>query len=701
MTPDATGRSPLRLLAILLALLLPPAAAVAQEKPAQAMIVLDASGSMWGQIGGEAKISIARRVLSDVLPTMPKGTYLGLMAYGHREKGNCGDIEVLIAPAPGSAAEITGMAKDLSPKGKTPLSEAVRQAAEALRYTEEKATVILVTDGIETCRADPCAVGAELEASGVDFTAHVVGFGLSPEEGRQVACLAESTGGRYFPADDAASLGEALSDTVSEVAQAEPEEPEPAPAALPAASLAAPQSVEIGRRFSVAWDGPGENRDHIVLFDAEGNNGDGRIITSRRLANGDLDKKTLELVAPVKPGAYELQYVYGRTRDVLATATIEVVDAAVSLEAPASVAIGRTFTVKWVGPGGRRDAIEIIDPEGDGGKGRSVAGMRVANGDLDKREVKLVAPAEPGFYHLRYWNGDNREELASREIEILDAETSLSAPESVAMGTRFTVEWVGPGGRRDAVEVFDETGDGGRGKVVGSMRLANGDYDGGKVELVAPAEPGSYLLRYWNGDNRTVLATRPIAVEEMAVSLAAPDSIAIGHLLRVEWAGPGARRDAVEIFDAAALAGKGKVVASKRLANGDMKKRVVELAVPVKPGDYVLRYWNGDSRAVLAERTLRVEAMDVALEAPDAAEAGATIEIAWSGPGAYRDAVEIFDPRARGGQGKAGRSTRLVNGDYDNRKVKLKMPDEPGDYLLRYWNGDYGAVLAERPIAVK
>jgi len=173
-------------------------AAGAQER---AIIVLDGSGSMCGQIDGTPKIAIARDVLGDVLGKVPSSTYLGLMAYGHREKGNCSDIELLIAPAPGSAAEITGMAKDLNPKGKTPISAAVRQAATALKFTENEATVILITDGLETCNADPWAVARELEAAGVDFTAHVVGFGLSAEEGRQVACLAEETGGKYISAE--------------------------------------------------------------------------------------------------------------------------------------------------------------------------------------------------------------------------------------------------------------------------------------------------------------------------------------------------------------------------------------------------------------------------------------------------------------------------------------------------------------------
>jgi Ca-activated chloride channel family protein len=65
---------------------------------------------------------------------------------------------------------------------------------------------VLITDGLENCNADPCALGKELEQAGVDFTAHIVGFGLTAEEGRQVACLAENTGGKYIQASDAGQL---------------------------------------------------------------------------------------------------------------------------------------------------------------------------------------------------------------------------------------------------------------------------------------------------------------------------------------------------------------------------------------------------------------------------------------------------------------------------------------------------------------
>ncbi|MEO3386461.1 VWA domain-containing protein [Mesorhizobium sp. CAU 1741] len=197
------------------------------------MIVLDASGSMWGQIEGKPKLEIARETLRTVLQTVPSDIALGLMAYGHREKGNCADIELVVEPATGTGTAISDAAGSMRFLGKTPLSEAVKRAAEALRYTEDKATVVLVTDGIETCNADPCALGLELERSGVDFTAHVVGFGLSREEGREVACLAENTGGRYIQASDGPGLSDALTQTV--VAEA-PAGPAPAPAPEPEAA---------------------------------------------------------------------------------------------------------------------------------------------------------------------------------------------------------------------------------------------------------------------------------------------------------------------------------------------------------------------------------------------------------------------------------------------------------------------------------
>ncbi|MBO6718712.1 MAG: VWA domain-containing protein [Rhizobiaceae bacterium] len=667
------------------------------------MIVLDASGSMWGQIEGEAKISIARRVLSDVLGTVPGEIELGLMAYGHRQKGQCGDIETLVAPAAGSAATISGAADGLSPLGKTPLTASVRRAAEELKYTEDKATVVLITDGVETCEADPCALGRELERLGVDFTAHVVGFGLSADEGRQVACLAEETGGLYLPADDAEQLTDALTTPFTEIAEAAEPEPEPEPAVeRPEASLDAPDSIEIGRTFTIGWTGPGENRDVIEMHDPDARQGEGVRVGAKRVVNGDLDAMTVDLIAPVNPGSYELRYMWqGDRKEALATRVIEVVEAPVSLDAPANVAIGRTFTVEWVGPGARRDTIRIFDAAARQGEGNVLREKRLVNDDIDNQRVSLQAPAEPGFYELQYYSGDGREVLASRQIEVLEAPVTLDAPAEVAMGTSFTVAWQGPGARRDQIEIYDETADAGRGKVVSSLRIVNGDMDAQTVKLVAPTAPGTYTLRYYNGDNRAVLATLDVTIVELPVSLDAPDEVGIGATFSVAWEGPGARRDQIEIFDPQAQAGRGDVLYYKRIVNGDMDKQTVDLIAPTNTGNFELRYFNGDSRAVLATRPIAIVGVDVSLEAPDTAKIGHTIEVKWQGPGAARDQIEVFDPGAQAGRGDVLFSKRILNGDMNAQTVDLIMPAAPGTYELRYYSGDGREALATRPITVE
>ena len=188
------------------------------------IIVLDASGSMWGQIKKEAKINIAKDVVKDLVADLDPAMELGLTVYGHRKKGDCEDIESVVAvgPADKNKSAFTSVLKGISPKGKTPLSKAVIKAAEELKYTEQKATVILVSDGIETCDYDPCEVANKLEEAGVDFTAHVVGFDINEEEAKlQLTCLAENTGGKFMAASDAASLKSSLDEAVQEVAKSQ------------------------------------------------------------------------------------------------------------------------------------------------------------------------------------------------------------------------------------------------------------------------------------------------------------------------------------------------------------------------------------------------------------------------------------------------------------------------------------------------
>ena len=187
------------------------AALPACAQSTDAILILDASGSMWGQVEGQTKIAAARRAVDSILSKWKPSDRLGLMAYGHRSKGDCRDIELMIPVGRFDPARIRTAVNGLNPKGKTPIADSLRAAASALRTSEGKGTVVLVSDGIETCVADPCAVAAELKKAGVGFVAHVVGFDVAdPAAKAQLQCIARATGGVYLDARDASGLENAL-----------------------------------------------------------------------------------------------------------------------------------------------------------------------------------------------------------------------------------------------------------------------------------------------------------------------------------------------------------------------------------------------------------------------------------------------------------------------------------------------------------
>ena len=135
-------------------------AAQAQEARGKVLFILDGSGSMWGRVEGQPKIAIAKEVMTGLIRELPDNVDAGLQVYGHRSKGDCDDIE-LLAPVGGSdRATLIQRIQEINPKGKTPITRSFQFAAKQLRESEEETTVVLISDGKETCDADPCALAA-------------------------------------------------------------------------------------------------------------------------------------------------------------------------------------------------------------------------------------------------------------------------------------------------------------------------------------------------------------------------------------------------------------------------------------------------------------------------------------------------------------------------------------------------------------
>ena len=193
------------------------------------MIVLDGSGSMSGMgfdRRRDARIVEARAALGEVLPGIERVRRLGLVTYGPGEGRVCERVDLVFRPAPNAAGPILERVDALWPAGATPLTRAVRTAAAALDGAG--GTVVLVTDGKETCGGNPCALADRLALMRPGLTVHVIGFRVTGgrlsrgdevdrDYGRAVAdarCLADRTGGQYIDAQDAEALIAALRETL-------------------------------------------------------------------------------------------------------------------------------------------------------------------------------------------------------------------------------------------------------------------------------------------------------------------------------------------------------------------------------------------------------------------------------------------------------------------------------------------------------
>lgn len=183
-----------------------------------AMIVFDASGSM-GTTDYALKIPRIARLkqsLGVVVPEVAPVRKLGLIVYGEGAYDDCNAIQLHMRPTANAADRLLGIVETINPRGRTPLTESVRQAAEALDYKRQPAVIVLVTDGEETCGGDPCILGTQLEQSGLDVTVHVIGYreGGGGVDYFRSRCIADATGGRYFAVSTEDELIKALRQTL-------------------------------------------------------------------------------------------------------------------------------------------------------------------------------------------------------------------------------------------------------------------------------------------------------------------------------------------------------------------------------------------------------------------------------------------------------------------------------------------------------
>jgi Ca-activated chloride channel family protein len=192
-----------------------------QDCAKDAMLVFDASGSMSGMGFGESsvtRIDQIRKALSRVLPAVAPVRDLGLIVFGPGSKNSCENIDLKLPVAHYSADRIMAELNTVQPYGQTPLTQAVKAAAEALHFREKPAVIVMLTDGDETCQGNPCELARQLKAEGKDVTVHVIGYMLryatEPTGGQMARCFSEVTGGLFTSTESTDELVSALKKTL-------------------------------------------------------------------------------------------------------------------------------------------------------------------------------------------------------------------------------------------------------------------------------------------------------------------------------------------------------------------------------------------------------------------------------------------------------------------------------------------------------
>jgi Ca-activated chloride channel family protein len=211
-------------------LLLCPASASAAEQGERppcnedAMLVFDASGSMAGNVDQgiatiKPRIDEVRSALAKVLPSATRFRRVGLITYGPGPYQQC-NVQLNLKPTPDAADLIMRDVNALNPAGKTPLTQAVTQAAEVLEFRVKPGVIVVLTDGEETCGGAPCDLGKLLHQEAAQLTIHVIGFRVKDFSwtGEQsildAKCLAERNNGLYISAEREDELIEALEKTL-------------------------------------------------------------------------------------------------------------------------------------------------------------------------------------------------------------------------------------------------------------------------------------------------------------------------------------------------------------------------------------------------------------------------------------------------------------------------------------------------------
>lgn len=181
------------------------------------LFVFDASQSMWAKWESDSRINIAKRMMAQMLDSLKglENIELALRVYGHQKPvppQDCSDTRLEVPFKKNNIDEIKAVIQKLEPKGTTPIALSLEAAAlDFPKSTPSRNIVILITDGIEACDGDPCAVSIELQKQKIFLKPFVIGVGLDADYKKTFECV-----GQYYDAASETQFRNALGIVISQ-----------------------------------------------------------------------------------------------------------------------------------------------------------------------------------------------------------------------------------------------------------------------------------------------------------------------------------------------------------------------------------------------------------------------------------------------------------------------------------------------------
>jgi len=275
--------------------------------------------------------------------------------------------------------------------------------------------------------------------------------------------------------------------------------------------------------------------------------------------------------------------------------------------------------------------------------------------------------------------------FAQKIITLKNAPITIQADKQIIAGNRLDLTWQAPKGLNGFINIqkVDETVN-----YHAQPHIDTSNKQEGTLRI--PSLEGNYILRWYSRHDRQILSELPIELIGSKIMIIAPDRAMAGKKLPLSWQSP----TGLDAFI--------NIQASNKVADYKATPYVyinddysADLQLPNEAGNYILRWYDRNSREILTQHPITLTGSIITIQAPKEALVGAEIAIKWRSP-KNLDAfinLQLVDEKAD------YNATPYI---YTSKKQqgKMQMPDQTGDYILRWYNRTDHEMLAETKISL-